>query len=444
MHKILKTSFLGLFALATLVLCSCCAFAQQEQPTAKERLKILFQSSNASTEIKSKMISLLNMPQIPEEDVNYVLSHSSSLNAKEITLERHLAEGITMIFVQKNIKDAKRLLDLQSRLPYAGKVWFFAIFQVLKEDETGKEYVPLAQNVLDSPEINKNICDEANQELVFSAFDFIVRSGFNDVSYIDSVIKTKFCDFESNRLYTAVYLTSYFYKERAKDTVAWYFIQKSRYEAEMKMCLDYFDTYKFADANLLRSLKAEQIQQVVGAAVTLGVLNSNNTGLSVNGILPQQVIEPETPVLYEQAPNFRIKGTNRTLNSVRGKNLILTFFPKCFTGGCVNHLTSLNKVYPQIKDANTEVWAVSVDPTDGEQGQLAFAKKLGLQFRLVSDEDRKISLLYGTVESPTDLATRQTIYIGKDGKIAYVDRSVHVDTHGEDVLAQMKELGWLK
>ena len=150
----------------------------------------------------------------------------------------------------------------------------------------------------------------------------------------------------------------------------------------------------------------------------------------------------------QKAPDFALPDMNGTLQSLaarRGKrNLLLTFFPKCFTGGCANHLSSLRDVKAQLDAAQTDVLAVSVDAADGEKGQKAFAAQWQLNFPLLPDTERKLSLLYGAVQTPTDLDSRMTVLVNKNGIIRWIDRDVNVKTHGADVLAKMRELGMMK
>jgi peroxiredoxin len=148
------------------------------------------------------------------------------------------------------------------------------------------------------------------------------------------------------------------------------------------------------------------------------------------------------------APDFTaldMNGKAWKLSELRGKkNLLLTFFPKCFTGGCANHLSSLRDHQAEFDAADTQVLAVSVDPAEGEKGQIAFAKQWNLSFPLVPDTSRKLSLLYGAVQTPTDLDSRMSVLIDKSGIVRWIDRDVQVSTHGADVLAKMRELGLAK
>jgi peroxiredoxin len=137
-----------------------------------------------------------------------------------------------------------------------------------------------------------------------------------------------------------------------------------------------------------------------------------------------------------------MNGIVRRLSDLRGKkNLLLTFFPKCFTGGCTNHLTSIQKEHLAYLASETETWAVSVDPAEGEKGQLAFAARWGFQFPLIPDVGRNLSILYGAAENPQQLASRMSVLIDKDGLVRLIDKDVDIHTHGSDIILQMRRLG---
>lgn len=145
------------------------------------------------------------------------------------------------------------------------------------------------------------------------------------------------------------------------------------------------------------------------------------------------------------APDFSMPDMNgrvRRLSELRGrKNLLLTFFPKCFTGGCANHLTALRDKFTEFDKSDTEIWAVSVDPAEGEQGQLAFAARLNLPFPMIPDVGRNLSLLYKAADDPTQKPLRMSIFIDKDGIVRFIDKDVRVMTHGTDILDEMKTAG---
>ncbi len=143
------------------------------------------------------------------------------------------------------------------------------------------------------------------------------------------------------------------------------------------------------------------------------------------------------------APDFTLVDANgkvQKLSDYRGKKqVLLTFFPKCFTGGCINHLSSLRDQKADFDASNVQILAVSVDAADGEKGQRAFAKQWDLDFPFLPDTERKISLLYGAAHKPDDMASRMSVLIGTDGTISLIDKQVRVATHGQDLLVKMKD-----
>ena len=142
------------------------------------------------------------------------------------------------------------------------------------------------------------------------------------------------------------------------------------------------------------------------------------------------------------APSLDIadaNGKRRRLSDLRGKRaLLLTFFPRCFTGNCTNQVISLRDSYADLQKLDVEVWAVSTDSADGPQGQRAFAEKYKLPFPLLPDTDRKISMAYGAAQSKEQMAARMSVLIGKDGKIIWIDKQLDPRTHGADVVKRLK------
>lgn len=146
----------------------------------------------------------------------------------------------------------------------------------------------------------------------------------------------------------------------------------------------------------------------------------------------------------DAAPNFSVtdmNGKEWKLSELKGKkNLILTFFPKCFTGGCANHLSSLRDHQSEFDATDTQILAVSVDPAEGEKGQKAFAAQWKLGFPMIPDTSRALSQIYGAAQNDKQLAARMSVLIDKAGIVRWIDTDVHVQTHGADVLAKIGEL----
>ena len=142
------------------------------------------------------------------------------------------------------------------------------------------------------------------------------------------------------------------------------------------------------------------------------------------------------------APDFTVSDMNGKtwkLSELKGKkNLLLTFFPKCFTGGCANHLSSLRDKQKEFDALDTQILAVSVDSADGDKGQKAFAAQWQLGFPLVPDSSRSLSKLFGAAQTDKQLAARMSVFIDKTGIVRWVDANVNVASHGADALARIK------
>ena len=70
-----------------------------------------------------------------------------------------------------------------------------------------------------------------------------------------------------------------------------------------------------------------------------------------------------------------------------------------------------------------------------------FAKELELDYTILSDPGKKVAEAYGVVHGDRKVPERWTFIIGKDGRIAHVDRQVKAAEHGNTVLEKLKELG---
>jgi len=79
--------------------------------------------------------------------------------------------------------------------------------------------------------------------------------------------------------------------------------------------------------------------------------------------------------------------------------------------------------------------------TDTPQKNKEFAESLGADFPILGDPDKAAAGPYGVVMPVIGLANRWTFYIGKDGKVLFIDKAVKPDTAGEDVAAKLAELG---
>jgi peroxiredoxin Q/BCP len=164
----------------------------------------------------------------------------------------------------------------------------------------------------------------------------------------------------------------------------------------------------------------------------------------LTALLPLTSALAAAPKVGDAAPDFTLQGSDgRThkLSDLRGKKaVVLAWFPKAFTGGCTAECQSLKDISAQIQSSNVALFAASVD--DAETNR-KFAESLKLDYPILSDPTKKTAEAYGVLND-RGMASRWTIYIGKDGKIAAIDQSVQPTSHGKTVAEQVKKLGLAK
>ncbi len=76
---------------------------------------------------------------------------------------------------------------------------------------------------------------------------------------------------------------------------------------------------------------------------------------------------------------------------------------------------------------------------DSPETNTRFAESLSLDFPILSDPSKSVARAYGVL-SGTGLPSRWTFYIGRNGRIAAIDRKVSAGTHGEDVVKRLESL----
>jgi thioredoxin-dependent peroxiredoxin len=142
----------------------------------------------------------------------------------------------------------------------------------------------------------------------------------------------------------------------------------------------------------------------------------------------------------EAAPTFTLEsdsGEQVSLESLRGKPVVLYFYPKDDTPGCTVQACGIRDAWSEFERSGAVVLGVSPDSAESH-GQ--FRKKYDLPFTLLADEDHSVAETYGTwVEKNYAGKTymgveRSTFVIDEDGNVAKVMRRVKPDEHADDVL----------
>jgi len=142
----------------------------------------------------------------------------------------------------------------------------------------------------------------------------------------------------------------------------------------------------------------------------------------------------------DQAPVFTgidDQGKEIELKNFRGKKVILYFYPKDNTPGCTQESCDFRDVISRFKKKDTVVLGVSPDSVASHQ---KFKVKFSLPFPLISDEDHKIAMAYGTWQEKSMYGkkymgiVRSTFVIDGNGLIFQVYEKVKVKGHVDAVL----------
>lgn len=152
---------------------------------------------------------------------------------------------------------------------------------------------------------------------------------------------------------------------------------------------------------------------------------------------PSSAAETGELAVGSPAPHVAAKahdGTSIDLAALRGKKVVLYFYPKDETPGCTKEACAFRDAWSDL--AKTGVVLVGIS-TDSLESHEKFAEHHRLPFHLVSDEDGAIAKAYG-VPNRAGFLARQTFVIGEDGKILKIYRSVDVQKHASEILADVK------
>lgn len=148
-------------------------------------------------------------------------------------------------------------------------------------------------------------------------------------------------------------------------------------------------------------------------------------GMALTG----QAVAAQAPAMVElkvgdKAPDFALPGTDgktHTLSQYKGKSVVVAWYPAAFTGGCTAECKSFRDAGAAIKAFDVAYFMASVDTPEKNA---EFAKQEEANFPMLSDPDRKVATAYGVLNA-RGTANRWTFYIGPDGVIQYIDKTVN-------------------
>jgi peroxiredoxin Q/BCP len=158
-------------------------------------------------------------------------------------------------------------------------------------------------------------------------------------------------------------------------------------------------------------------------------------GVTAFAPAPAADLKPGDP-----APAFRLEGSDgktHDLADLKGKTVVVSWFPKAFTGGCTIECKSLHESGAEIRKFDAVYFAASVDDAATNK---KFAESLSADYPILSDPDKKVAEAYGVLKEG-GYAARWTFYIGPDGKILAIDKQVKPASAAQDIAAQLESLG---
>lgn len=148
----------------------------------------------------------------------------------------------------------------------------------------------------------------------------------------------------------------------------------------------------------------------------------------------------------DKAPDFKLpdsSGKEVSLRDLKGKKVVLYFYPKDDTPGCTREACAFRDDYAKYKKAGAVIYGVSADAIESHK---KFIEKYSLPFPLLIDKDRTLATVYGAYGEKmmygkkTMGTIRSTFVIDEQGKLQKIFRNVKVDGHSEVVLGSLKNL----
>ncbi len=144
----------------------------------------------------------------------------------------------------------------------------------------------------------------------------------------------------------------------------------------------------------------------------------------------------------QPAPDFNLpdqQGRHHALADYSGRWLVLYFYPKDDTPGCIREACQFRDHHQRLLEREAVVVGVSLDSTASHQ---AFGEKYRLPFPLLSDPDGEVARRYGALFKlgPLRFARRHSFIIDPKGRIARMYRKVEPDAHARQVLEELRAL----
>jgi peroxiredoxin Q/BCP len=147
----------------------------------------------------------------------------------------------------------------------------------------------------------------------------------------------------------------------------------------------------------------------------------------------------------DKAPEFTLQDENGkevSLKSLKGKVVVLYFYPRADTPGCTIEACEFRDTYKQMQKTGAVLLGISPDTP---KAQKKFQEKFKLPFSLLADADKKVADAFGVLQEKNMYGkkvmgiVRTTFIIGPDGKIQHIFPKVKAEGHAGEVLSYLKE-----
>jgi peroxiredoxin Q/BCP len=145
------------------------------------------------------------------------------------------------------------------------------------------------------------------------------------------------------------------------------------------------------------------------------------------------------------APDFTLPDQNGepvALSALKGKTIVLFFYPRADTPGCTIEACGFRDQYGKLTQAGLTVLGISPDTP---KAQKKFEEKFSLPYTLLADAEKEVAIRYGVLKEKNMYGKtvmgveRTTFLIGPDGTIGHIWRKVKPEGHPDEVLAYFKD-----
>jgi len=149
------------------------------------------------------------------------------------------------------------------------------------------------------------------------------------------------------------------------------------------------------------------------------------------------------PAVGAPAPDFTLpstSGTDVTLSALKGKNVLLAFFPLAFTRVCTVEMCAFTEDYDAFASRDTVVLPISVDSVPTLQ---EFKRKEQIGVDMLSDFKRDVSRQYGTLHEERFFSNRAYVLVGRDGlvKWTFLEDTPGTRRENGELLSQLAAVG---